>query len=231
MRVRVRLDVRYPLKRCKKLMISRRRAVKVRFKYEKLPIFCYICGRIGHMDRLCPKILQLKSENEDLPCEWNVELRVDMRRAGSGGDKSWLRDGQGGKVSEETSGDGDGENDGQLTLHGVLKETTVTGVFLASDKGNCSMMETSKHPEIGRGLTLQEESADLDLDLDQGEDHKRRRAVDSAIGSAIKDLLMKDVILIGLDSHSVDGGLSRGETNPPNNVPTAGLDIEARRQP
>lgn len=76
MRVRTRLDVRYPLKRCKKLVLTGGRDVKVKFRYEKLPIFCYICGRIGHMDCFCPKILSLQSKDEELPRggAWSFEL-------------------------------------------------------------------------------------------------------------------------------------------------------------
>ncbi|KAK5785224.1 hypothetical protein PVK06_039787 [Gossypium arboreum] len=48
MRVRVRLDVSLPLKRRKKIQIGKERIVYARFQYEKLSLFCFICGKLGH---------------------------------------------------------------------------------------------------------------------------------------------------------------------------------------
>ncbi|CAN0847084.1 hypothetical protein LINGRAHAP2_LOCUS4784 [Linum grandiflorum] len=53
MRIRVRLDVRKSLHR-EKTVKKPNTEVLVRFKYEKLPTFCFLCGRIGHIDRYCP---------------------------------------------------------------------------------------------------------------------------------------------------------------------------------
>ncbi|CAN1853534.1 hypothetical protein LINPERHAP1_LOCUS41055 [Linum perenne] len=50
MRIRVRLDIRKSLKREKPLRKSGKEIV-VSFQYERLPNFCYICGRMGHIDR------------------------------------------------------------------------------------------------------------------------------------------------------------------------------------
>ncbi|CAN0873543.1 hypothetical protein LINGRAHAP2_LOCUS10404 [Linum grandiflorum] len=49
MRLRVRLDVRKSLLR-KKEVKKPSASVMVTFKYEKIPIFCFLCGRIGHID-------------------------------------------------------------------------------------------------------------------------------------------------------------------------------------
>ncbi|CAN1822556.1 hypothetical protein LINPERHAP1_LOCUS30010 [Linum perenne] len=53
MRLRVRLDVRQPLKREKKLREAGDIVITCKFWYERLPNFCYICGKIGHIDRYC----------------------------------------------------------------------------------------------------------------------------------------------------------------------------------
>lgn len=53
MRVRVRMDVRKPLKREKKIKRPGEQPVTCSFKYEKLPTFCFICGVIGHVERNC----------------------------------------------------------------------------------------------------------------------------------------------------------------------------------
>ncbi|CAH9127491.1 unnamed protein product [Cuscuta epithymum] len=75
LRIRVSLDVRQPLKEGTNLTQD---GVKhwVDFKYEKLPSFCFICGIIGHSDKLCP----LKYE-EGFVAEktYGVELRAGGR--------------------------------------------------------------------------------------------------------------------------------------------------------
>lgn len=126
-----RLNVRFSLKRCKKVIVSRGRAVKVKFRYEKLPIFCFICGRIGYMDKFCPKILDLKDESEDLPKEWSVDLQVDMQKVVGSGDMRWLHDGNGGKMAVVAEGKGDDAvvKEKTLTSIDVDKETPMEGMI------------------------------------------------------------------------------------------------------
>ncbi|CAN1790281.1 hypothetical protein LINPERHAP1_LOCUS18765 [Linum perenne] len=52
-RLRVTIDIRQPLKREKKPRVAGGEWVMARFKYERLPTFCFIYGRIGHIDRQC----------------------------------------------------------------------------------------------------------------------------------------------------------------------------------
>lgn len=53
MRIRVHMDVRKPIKR--KLQVKKPTSAWewVDFKYERLNVFCYFCGVIGHTDRFC----------------------------------------------------------------------------------------------------------------------------------------------------------------------------------
>ncbi|KAI7988460.1 Uncharacterized protein LOK49_LG13G02233 [Camellia lanceoleosa] len=53
MRIRVAIDVRKPLRRGMKLSLSSADPIWVDFKYERLSIFCYFCGLLGHTDRDC----------------------------------------------------------------------------------------------------------------------------------------------------------------------------------
>lgn len=62
MRIRVRLDVRQPLKKGKKVKKSGCDWIMCSFRYEKLPSFCFICGLIGHIDRQCELRFQLSEE-------------------------------------------------------------------------------------------------------------------------------------------------------------------------
>ena len=59
MRVRVLVDVTQPLCRGRKVGLGSAQDAWVSFKYERLPVFCYWCGIICHVDRDCE--LWLKS--------------------------------------------------------------------------------------------------------------------------------------------------------------------------
>ncbi|MBA0879099.1 hypothetical protein Goshw_007721 [Gossypium schwendimanii] len=54
MRIRVCLNVTAPLKRKKKVQIRKSMVVYAQFKYEKLSLFCFICGKLGHGESYCP---------------------------------------------------------------------------------------------------------------------------------------------------------------------------------
>ena len=53
MRIRVRIDVRLLLKKWKKIRTAGRDWSIVNFKYERLGVFCFICGVMGHTDGFC----------------------------------------------------------------------------------------------------------------------------------------------------------------------------------
>ncbi|CAN0885551.1 hypothetical protein LINGRAHAP2_LOCUS15144 [Linum grandiflorum] len=79
MRIRVNLDVRKSLVR-EKLVKKPSSKVLVVFRYEKLPIFCFLCGRIGHIDRAYEVRFHFP-RNAMLPLLWDASLRAPMRRA------------------------------------------------------------------------------------------------------------------------------------------------------
>ncbi|KAJ1436551.1 Zinc finger, CCHC-type [Sesbania bispinosa] len=56
LRMRMMLDLRKPLRRGMVVQLPNKKKVKVFFKYEKLPNFCYICGRMGHVIRNCSDV-------------------------------------------------------------------------------------------------------------------------------------------------------------------------------
>lgn len=55
-RIKVEVDVSLPLKRKKKIKIGASDSAMVSFKYEKLRLFCFICGKIDHTKSRCGKL-------------------------------------------------------------------------------------------------------------------------------------------------------------------------------
>ncbi|KAL0427400.1 UNVERIFIED_CONTAM: hypothetical protein Slati_2914800 [Sesamum latifolium] len=53
MRIQVSLNVHQPLKRALKLRSPIGKELMIRFTYECLPNFYYLCGRLGHIDKYC----------------------------------------------------------------------------------------------------------------------------------------------------------------------------------
>lgn len=90
MRVRIRVDVRKPLKRKKKIVKKDNSEVVVNCKYEKLGDFCFICGMLSHTERFCKK--KFESRSEAVIKEWGHWLRAPPRRAVEGGRSKWLRE-------------------------------------------------------------------------------------------------------------------------------------------
>ncbi|XVF48482.1 hypothetical protein PTKIN_Ptkin03bG0193900 [Pterospermum kingtungense] len=66
MRIRVKMDVRFLLKRFKKIKVSGGVMARVNFKYERLLIFCFVCGFLGHTKKFCPKLFSLHDEKVEI---------------------------------------------------------------------------------------------------------------------------------------------------------------------
>ncbi|XP_074374343.1 uncharacterized protein LOC141714738 [Apium graveolens] len=62
MRVKVRIDVRKPLKRRKKIVKRNGTEVIINCKYERLGDFCFTCGLMSHTERYCRKFLNRGNE-------------------------------------------------------------------------------------------------------------------------------------------------------------------------
>jgi hypothetical protein len=63
MRIKVKLNVTQPLKKEWKVRVNDGNYVPVFFKYEKLGVFCYRCGLLGHTDKVCPKLFEINFDD------------------------------------------------------------------------------------------------------------------------------------------------------------------------
>ncbi|CAN1754694.1 hypothetical protein LINPERHAP1_LOCUS5562 [Linum perenne] len=88
MRIRVQLDIREPIKKEKRLKRPSGECVLAKFRYEKLPTFCFICGRLGHIDRHCEIYFRLP--DEQIVRSWDISLRAAPRKMNMMGGEKWL---------------------------------------------------------------------------------------------------------------------------------------------
>ncbi|KAG8475108.1 hypothetical protein CXB51_032045 [Gossypium anomalum] len=78
MRIRVRLDVTVPLKRKKNIQVGGALIVYACFKYEKLSLFCFICGKLGHGESYCP--FRLRIDSSKIIFGWDLSIRAVPQR-------------------------------------------------------------------------------------------------------------------------------------------------------
>ncbi|KAA3460676.1 nucleolin-like [Gossypium australe] len=88
-RIRVMIDVKQPLKRKKRVCVNQNRFIYVQFQYERLSLFCFLCGRLGHSENFCP--IRLTLSNQQVELGWDLSIRAALRRNEKGTSK-WLRE-------------------------------------------------------------------------------------------------------------------------------------------
>ncbi|MBA0827289.1 hypothetical protein Goarm_012076 [Gossypium armourianum] len=92
-----------------------------RFKYEKLSLLCFICGRLGHGESFCPLRLQIEPSN--ITFGWDLSLRVATRRRNVM-DSRWLRTADGIPCNLDNLGN---FNQGNLSYEGNVLGRNVRG--------------------------------------------------------------------------------------------------------
>ena len=154
MRIMVRLDVRLPLLRWKKIRKADAGLVIVRFQYERLGVFCYLCGLIGHTDVFCPRLFH-EPEQEVKP-EWGAWLKALVRRNAQVVDK-WLRD-EPGMALGNTVSTFQGASSSVSNQGSTENTTAVNSLQLTLENVAISVQEDKKRRR-------QETGKDVDLDL------------------------------------------------------------------
>ncbi|KAL4290028.1 hypothetical protein GQ457_14G002670 [Hibiscus cannabinus] len=88
MRIKVKFDTRLPLKRRKKLVVRNGESTYARFEYERIKLFCFLCGKLGHGEAFCP--VRLSVAQADIVFHWDLSLRALDRRPQP--ENRWLRE-------------------------------------------------------------------------------------------------------------------------------------------
>ncbi|MCH88338.1 hypothetical protein A2U01_0009222, partial [Trifolium medium] len=99
MRLRVKIDVRQPLKKDAKVKDKEGNWCTVNFKYEKLGVFCFVCGVMGHAENKCE--IRFSMEQDDGRREWSADIRAETRRQGGRFVSRWLTEENGGRNEQE----------------------------------------------------------------------------------------------------------------------------------
>lgn len=90
MRIKVKLDVRKPLKRKKRVLRRNGSEVIVSCKSERLGDFCFTYGIMSHTERYCSKFLN--REKNEVDKEWGSWLRAQPKKLASQAKTKWLRE-------------------------------------------------------------------------------------------------------------------------------------------
>jgi 14-3-3 protein epsilon len=101
MRIRVRVDIRQPLKKDTRVKNQGGSWCTVNFKYEKLGVFCFVCGLLGHGENRCA--VRFSMSEDDGSRAWSKDLRAEPRRRGGRQTSRWLTEEEGGR-SEQRGG-------------------------------------------------------------------------------------------------------------------------------
>lgn len=117
-RVRASIDVMKPLRRKMKIKPPRGESILIEFKYERFPTYCFLCGLIGHSERLCMKEVDETDNTATKP--YGPELRATGIRSQPNLGQRWILTQP---LSRKSATDGDPSAQRELTTHGE-EETT-----------------------------------------------------------------------------------------------------------
>ncbi|XP_050211918.1 uncharacterized protein LOC126662073 [Mercurialis annua] len=103
LRVRVSIDVRKPLKKKMKFKRSANTWSWVELQYERIPMFCFYCGIMGHSEKFCDKYFDNPIPKEELP--YGADMRYVMKKSPVLMEDRWLRNADTAVVESEVADD------------------------------------------------------------------------------------------------------------------------------
>lgn len=90
--VGVELDVTKPLKHWKFLKLANGNSEKLTFQYERLNLFCFLCGMLYHTGSYCDKVFNAGVTYKKKG--WGLDLQVTEWGGRSMTGDWWLREGE-----------------------------------------------------------------------------------------------------------------------------------------
>lgn len=114
LRIRVAIDIHRPLKSQMRIKKPGGEWLWVKFKYERLPSFCFYCGRIGHTEKFCEDSFDNHQGQEVR--KYDGTLRAPLRNQGPIKSNQWLR-GSEGEVLTPVKLHEEGKHEGRMEQH------------------------------------------------------------------------------------------------------------------
>ncbi|XP_058746499.1 uncharacterized protein LOC131619419 [Vicia villosa] len=153
LRIKVTVDLKSPLKRGTVVKFKEKN-LRVHFKYERLPTFCFVCGRIGHQLKNCESLEELIEEGFE-------ELEEQDLSYGQ-----WLRVSPLPKMSEQVRKK---ESSSGTCSKNLFNASSSQSRFDPKEKGLLEENEVQQNHEGGdpEGLVSEKSKANLDgLDIE-----------------------------------------------------------------
>lgn len=227
MRLRIKLDVRKPLKRKKKIVKKDGKEFTVTCKYERLGEFCFLCGLVSHSERFCRRFIdKRRTEGEK---EWGRWLKAPPRRAVNQSQSRWLRD-EGDATWEAKIGEQNNYHDFRRDNHSneemqIIKESNSRRMVTAESRAIITEKKLAGFTTNSNVLYGLNEEENIGLKFNE---RKRSREDPSALG--LNDVIMSQP-LIGpqLNERSSDVGISTGDLPASSTSGSAELALQASR--
>lgn len=89
LRIRVTTDLRKPLKRKMKIKKATDDWYWISFKYENVPLFCFICGVLSHSEKFCSRLFETREA--DIVKPYGTWMRAPLRKQIKPIGDKWLR--------------------------------------------------------------------------------------------------------------------------------------------
>ncbi|MBA0706286.1 hypothetical protein Golax_018406 [Gossypium laxum] len=124
----------------------------VSFKYERLTLFCFFCGKLGHNDSFYQAKMSLRVKVAEFG--WDMSLKAQSKRA-LAISTVWLRDEDERMKGGSRFGGVPRDKGRMISFRGVLEECHLmdvgySRVFFTWEKGN--LPETNIKEHLGRGV-------------------------------------------------------------------------------
>ncbi|XP_074352812.1 uncharacterized protein LOC141691963 [Apium graveolens] len=107
--IKVAINVNKPLKSQMRMKKAGGDWMWVKFKYERLPSFCFYCGIIGHSEKFCESLYD-EAGNIGVR-NYDASLRAPMRNNIDAGKNQWLRNAGGGKLRPKKMNENVGDDE------------------------------------------------------------------------------------------------------------------------
>lgn len=228
LRIRVSINLNNPLRRRMKMKMNGEEWFWVNFRYENVPMFCFICGIVGHSEKYCSKLFE--HEAEEIPKPYGAWLRAPFRGQVKPIGAKWLRTemftGNDSQSPEKSNGCNEG-SDKNPDPH--FAPTNQQSSYKGENQGNKESQ--LKKSDAGKEIIHNQKTAATITDqgnirTDFAFIESKKRRIEEGLGSSHG--LNKDIIMDLSDEQEIEQQHNPTETSDPKNGLRAGVHVDAR---